>query len=200
MGNLLDTEHRTDCPVCLIQSHDLSMDGQAGQPVPRTRPNFCSCWGSVFNASIRFRNPFNWKNHCCPKEKTTILQGITFYLCIPFIGSISACICVICGKPHDPQMTQMHAEGKQDMNVRARRFQTRIRMAERSKNTIDRGHFFFIATKRCPQNVFPKKSLPIYSKWLSASRHLDRDVEKHLFSGNFSLLQSSRFRYSHGKL
>ena len=72
-------------------------------------------------------------------------------------------------------MTQMHADGKQDMNVRARRFQTRIRMAERSKNTIDRGHFFFIATKRCPQNAFPKKSLSIYSKWLSASRHLDRE-------------------------
>ena len=72
-------------------------------------------------------------------------------------------------------MTQMHADGKQNMNVRARRFQTRIRMAERSKNTIDRGPFFFIATKRCPQNVFPKKSLSIYSKWLSASRHLDRE-------------------------
>ncbi len=62
MGNLLGAERRTDCPVCLIQRHDMSVDGQAGQPVPHTRPHYCSCWGSVFNASIRFRNPFNWKN------------------------------------------------------------------------------------------------------------------------------------------
>jgi len=37
------------------------------------------------------------------------------------------------------------------------------------------GHFFFIAKKRCPKNAFPKKSLSIYSTWLSASRNLDRD-------------------------
>jgi len=43
------------------------------------------------------------------------------------------------------------------------------------QNTIDREHFFFIAKKRCPKNAFPEKTLSIYSKWLSASRHLDRD-------------------------
>jgi len=72
-------------------------------------------------------------NHCCPKElqKTTIPQGVTFYLCIPFIGSISATIGVICGKSHDPQMTQIYADGKQGTDIRARRFQTQIRMSER---------------------------------------------------------------------
>jgi len=52
--------------------------------------------------------------HCCPKElqKTTKPQGATFYLFIPFIGSISATICVIYGKSHDPQMTQIYADGK----------------------------------------------------------------------------------------
>ncbi|GEM_PF-2368272 len=74
--------------------------------------------------------------------KTTIPQGVTFYLFIPFICSISACICVICGKPHDPQMTQIHADGKQGTNVRTRRFQTRIRMSERSKIRLTGGTSF----------------------------------------------------------
>jgi|GEM_PF-2984880 len=39
------------------------LQGQAGQPVPHTRPNFCSCWGSAFNASIGFCNPFNRRNN-----------------------------------------------------------------------------------------------------------------------------------------
>jgi|GEM_PF-4822720 len=39
-------------------------------------------------------------------------------------------------KSHDPQMTQIHADGKQGMDVQARRFQTRILRSELSKISL----------------------------------------------------------------
>ena len=52
-------------------------------------------------------------------------------------------------------MTQMHADGKQGMDVRARRFQNRIRMSVLSKIKAI-GENFFIAKKRRPKNAIPK--------------------------------------------
>jgi len=112
---------------------------------PVTRPPLAGTVGpqriaSKGRAGLRYNSPASnylvkSRTHCCPKElqKTTKPQGSTFYLFIPFSGSISATICVICGKSHDPQMTQIYADGKQGTDIRARRFRTQIRMSERPK-------------------------------------------------------------------
>jgi len=47
----------------------------------------------------------------------------------------------LCGRPHDPQMTQIHADEKQGMDVRVRRFHTRIRMSVLSKRIVKKPQY-----------------------------------------------------------
>jgi len=90
-------------------------------------------------------------------KKTTKPQGATFYLFIPFIGSISATICVICGKSHDPQMTQIYADGKQGSDIRAKRFRTQIRMSERPKIRLTGNTSSSSRRKDVPRTLSRKK-------------------------------------------